>query len=1000
MKKLPFRNTSLPLETRLNDLISRLTLNEKIRLIPTRQAEIKRLGIKEFFVGAEGAHGFVDRKGQSTTFPQTIGLSSSWNRELLYKIGEIIGQEARSYFNKKKIHGLSLWFPTIDMEKDPRWGRNEESYGEDPYLTGELASQIIAGTQGNDPFYIKASCAPKHFFANNTEKNRVNYSASIDPRNLHEYYLQPFKRVFCNKNNASRPYSLMTSYNEVNGIPMMSNPILNDVVKNAWGFQGRGHFVTDGGDVIQNVTEHKYFNTHEESISDALKNGADSMTDNKDMIIEALAKAIETGLLTEEELDKHVKDILRIRFKFGHFDPEVMCPYDTIDDSYMMTKEANDLARISVQESIVMLKNENNILPIDAQKKPKIAVIGPLADKNYLDWYAGNPSYTISPLQGLIECYGKDSIIFENGNDVVSFSTEDDKPLILDNDGFLVPSVNKEEKAARFTRDNWGWGANTLFADSEFGGNNRYLNMATSMPANHQPSQKELEEFRHHTIPGRLNANAEHTREWFVMTLHNIIQVGESTKTNNTETQNVYIRTWNGTSVKQDQDGNLISYPSEIPDLFKMKIEKDGIQKAVEVAKQADVTLLFLGNNPNINAKEEVDRDTLELPPYQQRLLESVKAANPNTVLILVTGYPYSLENHTDNLPGILVSPHGMQEFGHGLADVISGRTSPSGRLPMTWYKNDKALKPMMEYDIISSNNTYQYFNDDVLYPFGHGLTYSSFEYSDLSITDLNGNKTETISKDNPIIISFNLKNTGKITAKEVSQLYISIKNSRVKRPLIQLKSFDKIELEPNQEKTISFTVEANELEIWDVTREQYCLENTTAILQIGSSSKDIKLKSEIKVDGETIPPRNLQKNTFAQNYDEYDGVFLHERKGTSIPAVFTYPWLNSFHNSYCKEAKNEYSQISFKDCEFTQEITHFTADISTQGKANIEILSNDKVILSQELPNTGDICAVPGDQLRPAWTIVTYPIQDIFKNSDITIRLYGKIGIHQFRFF
>ena len=218
-KKYPFNDSSLPLETRLADLMSRLTLEEKILLMPTEQSGVERLGIEPYMIGMEGAHGFVDREGKSTTFPQTIGLACTWDRELMHSIGRVIGTEARVYYNRAHRAGLSLWFPTIDLERDPRWGRTEEGYGEDPYLTGELASSIIMGTQGDDPFYVLASCAVKHFFANNTEKNRATGSNSIPPRCMYEYYLEPFRRVF----EKAKPFSLMTSYNAVNGIPMMRN---------------------------------------------------------------------------------------------------------------------------------------------------------------------------------------------------------------------------------------------------------------------------------------------------------------------------------------------------------------------------------------------------------------------------------------------------------------------------------------------------------------------------------------------------------------------------------------------------------------------------------------------------------------------------------------------------------------------------------------------------------------------------------------------------------
>jgi beta-glucosidase len=236
--KHPFQNTELPLKERVHDLISRLTLEEKAGFLSTRNQAVERLGIPEWAIGAEGAHGFVNREGNNTTFPQTIGLAAGWDRGLLRRIGEVSAVEARCYYkaNDRK-RGLAIWSPTIDLERDPRWGRTEEGYGEDPFLTSELSCEYIRGAQGDDPFYLRVSCGPKHFFANNNEINRGSCSCSIPPRLLHEYYLVPFKNAVQN----AGAVSLMTAYNEVNGIPMMLHPMLKEIVKNEWCLSVNSH---------------------------------------------------------------------------------------------------------------------------------------------------------------------------------------------------------------------------------------------------------------------------------------------------------------------------------------------------------------------------------------------------------------------------------------------------------------------------------------------------------------------------------------------------------------------------------------------------------------------------------------------------------------------------------------------------------------------------------------------------------------------------------------
>jgi len=387
----PFLNPGLPLKERIRDIISRLTIEEKIGFFPTRNQAVQRLGIPEWSIGAEGAHGFVNREGINTTFPQTIGLASGWDRELLFKIGQISAEEARCYWKANGGKGgLAIWSPTIDLERDPRWGRTEEGYGEDPFLTGELSYSYIRGAQGDDPFYLRVSCGPKHFFANNNEIDRGTCSCFIPPRLLHEYYLAPFKAAI----KKAGAVSLMTAYNEVNGIPMMLHPMLKETVKDEWGLEG--HIVTDGGDFTHTVTLHHYFETHGETFAAAVKNGADSMTDAPDEIIPAVREALDRKLIDEAELDEHLERILAIRFRLGLFDPPGRCPYDSVDESRAESagRAAAAVSFEAVKKSAVLLKNESAALPVKPDSvKGTIAVMGPLADELRLDWYAGRPAY-------------------------------------------------------------------------------------------------------------------------------------------------------------------------------------------------------------------------------------------------------------------------------------------------------------------------------------------------------------------------------------------------------------------------------------------------------------------------------------------------------------------------------------------------------------------------------------------------------------------------------
>jgi len=967
----PFNDPSLPLEERISDLLSRLTLEEKIAWVPTRQAAVKRLGINEYAIGGEGAHGFVDRQGPSTTFPQTQGLASSWDRKLLKRIGEVIGKEGRSWYNRQdRKGGLSLWFPTIDMEKDPRWGRTEEAYGEDPYLAGTLAAELIKGAQGNDPHYLQISCAPKHFFANNNEKDRTRCSCSIDPRNMREYYLESFRRAF----TEGKAASMMTAYNEVNGIPMMQHPTVRDIVKEEWGLKDRGHIVTDGGDFLQTVDHHRYFNQHSESIAAAFRNGVDTMTDNPEAIIEATRQALEQGLISQEDLDARLSQTLRIRFRYGQFDPPGTCPYDLLGEKDYMRPQYAELSREAVAKSAVLLKNDKDFLPLNPEKKQKILLTGPLADQNYPDWYTGVMAYHISLKQGLEQRFGKENIRYCDWRDRITLETADGRPLCLSPEDQTLITGSKGDKPAEFYLEDWGWGA-CLLIHCETG---LLLNEELPM-ADHQPSDEEIAEIKRNLT---FKANKPDAHNWFVTTLFSFIPQ---------EDDRVLIRSWNGPRLiakGENQPLKLSESPTPSPsEYFRIHWLKRGQEEVIRAAAEADICLTALGNHPLINGKEEMDRPDLQLPPPQQKLVEEIYRVQPQTAALLISSYPLACNWLNDNLPALLYASHGMQEMGHGLADVISGDRSPAGRLTMTWYKSIQDLPEMMDYDIIRSGNTYQYFQGEPLYPFGYGLSYSRFLYEDLKI-----NKN-SIKDGERLLVNFRLSNQGPNKADEIPQLYVRFGESRVKRPLKILKGYHRLTLQPGECQDVTFQLPAEELKIWDVTRERFCLEQGICEIGIGSSSEDIRLKEKIEVQGESIPPRLLNDWTWAENYDNYQNCYLHEKRGEDRAAVFS-------KEDY---ASSESAWIFFKEVDFTDGADTFEAVVSCNGAGQLLFFKENlqgEFLGSLDLPNSGEICAVPEKRMKPDWAYIKGKISALKGIQNICIQIKGQAAIHRFRIY
>lgn len=936
----PYLNTKLSLEERISDLISRMSIEEKIKLLPTHQEAIPRFNVNEYNVGGEASHGVVTKLGNATVFPQPIGLSSTWNESLLKEIGAVIGDEARIYYDiDGGKSGLTLWAPTIDMERDPRWGRTEEAYGEDPYLTGKLSSNLIKGMQGDHKFYLKLVPAPKHFYANNHEENRTTDSSSIDPRNKHEYYLKAFKPAFVE----GKAYSMMTAYNEINGTPCIVNKEVENIVKGEWSCDG--FIVCDGGDMSQTVELHKYYETHAETIAEGLKSGIDCFTDTAELVIDSAREALEKGLITEDHIDKAIRNIFKVRFRLGQFDPKDLNPYSNIPSSKLYSKEHNELALKAAKESLVLLKNENSFLPLNKDKLKKVAVIGPLSDVIYRDWYTGTHPYKITPLQGIKNLLNDKDIIHMPGYDEVTISLNaNNKTLSVNTEyqdkvGTFGSSNNTE---GIFELTDWGFGNYTLKSSK----NGKYLT----------------------TDDENIFASSPEVFGWFVKEIFKLSPCKDNS---------FNLRTWNDRYIVSNNDAmNSISVIDENPENsnseFTINTVSKGIDKAVKAAKACDVAIVFVGNNPLINGKEEIDRKDLILPPNQEELIKAVYEANPNTVVVILGSYPFAIKWVNDNIPAILYSAHGCQELGTAIASTLFGDYSPAGRLSMTWYKSVTDLPDIKDYDIIKGKRTYMYFDKEPLYAFGYGLSYSTFLYSDLEVDSTTFKPNDTAN------ITFNVKNTGDTISDEVVQLYIYAENSRVTRPLKELKNFKRINLNPGETENVILTLNIGDLSFWDVTKEKFVVEKGNYTLMIGSSSDDIRLKTHLFVEGDVIKSRDLSKITKAENYDDYNNVILHECK----------------EGDTCICDVKENSWICFKDVEFKYNHNYFecrTACESSNGYIDIVLDSIDGQSIGRiNVNNTGN---------PQNWSTQKASVASLSGIHDVYLKLSGHLKLSWFLF-
>ncbi|WP_405086326.1 glycoside hydrolase family 3 C-terminal domain-containing protein [Microbispora sp. NBC_01389] len=842
----PFRNPSLPLAQRVDDLLGRLTLDEKVSMLHQYAPAIDRLGVGMFKSGTEALHGVawstdIDNNGAvvtatGTVFPQALGLASTWDPALIKRVGSAVGDEARGFHAQNpRVWGLNLWAPVVNLLRDPRWGRNEEGYSEDPLLTGAISTAYGSGMEGDDPDHLKSAPTLKHYLANNNEINRDVTSSELPPRVKHEYDEAAFKPAI----SADAATGVMASYNLVNGRPNTVSPDLNDVVR-SW--TNRTLFnVSDAWAPNNLVQSEKYHATQAEADAALIRAGLDSLTvddTNGGPTVAAVKEALSKGLLTQADVDNAVRHQLSIRFRLGEFDP-YGGPYGKITKDVVNSPANQRLNRETAAKAMVLLKNSGGALPLKPGKK--VAVVGPLADVLYTDWYSGALPYKVTPLAGIRE--RAKAVSSSEGVDRIALKDVATGKYISApaTGGDLKESAATAGATEQFDAFDWGQGVLTLRSAA----NGKYVsraNWATLANTADQPSgwfvqeQFKLEQQTDGTFLLRY-AGYETSESWFG--------------------PNAY--------VKAEADGTLSLTTADQATHYAKEVVSRGVDDAVAKAKAADVAVVVVGSMPFINGREAHDRTDTNLAEGQEALVRAVKKANPNTVVVLQNSYPTTINWEQDNVPAILWTTHAGAETGHGLADVLYGDVNPAGRLTQTWYRSAGELPDILDYDIVKRDRTYLYYRGRPLYPFGYGLSYTSFAYQGL----------KAVPKGDAYEVSVKVTNTGSRAGDEVVQLYTHQHRSRVKQPVKQLRAFQRVPLAPGQTKTVTMTVKKADLALWDVTRNRWTVENATHDILVGSSSEAVRQRSTINVKGEDIPHRDLSTTTRAIDFDDYSGVHL-----------------------------------------------------------------------------------------------------------------------------
>ncbi len=838
-----FQNPSLSFEQRVDDLVSRLTLEEKVSQMLNSSPEIARLGIPAYDWWNETLHGVARTPFKTTVYPQAIGMAATFDKNSLFTMADYSALEGRAIYNKavelkrtnERYLGLTYWTPNINIFRDPRWGRGQETYGEDPYLTAVLGDAFVKGLQGDDPKYLKAAACAKHYAVHSgPESLRHTFDVDVTPYELWDTYLPAFRKLITESNVAG----VMCAYNAFRTQPCCASDILmNDILRKEWKFDG--YVTSDCWAIDDFFKNHKTHPDAESAAADAVFHGTD--IDCGTDAYKALVQAVKNGKISEKQIDISVKRLFMIRFRLGMFDPVSMVKYAQTPSSVLESKEHQLHALKMARQSIVLLKNEKNILPLNKNLK-KIVVLGPNADNaiSILGNYNGTPSKLTTVLQGIKEKVSPDTeVVYEKA---VNFTND---TLLVYKDlknqysyegkqGFKAEYYNNTTLSGQPAAVRTESEINNFWQEGEvviqnIKANHFSARYTTNFTADQDGSvtfELKADDGYRFIINGKEVVNAWQKNRW-----------GEKTFKMETKKNTVYkivLEYWQGEGKAEVslQAGNFV---------------KTNFADLIERHKNADAFIFAGGISPQLEGEEMPvdfpgfkggDRTSILLPDVQTKLLKALQSSGKPVVFAMMTGSAIAIPWEAENIPAILNIWYGGQSAGTAAADVIFGDYNPAGRLPVTFYKSDSDLPSFVDYKM--DNKTYRYFKGTPLFGFGYGLSYTSFKYSDL--------KTPVkIKKGQSVSISVKITNTGKTEGEEVAQLYLINQHTAIKTPLKSLKGFERFNLKPGENKTITFNLSPEDLSY--VTPEGSLKQYEGKIkISIGGSQPDEKLLTKSNV--------------------------------------------------------------------------------------------------------------------------------------------------------
>ncbi|MDR3688405.1 MAG: glycoside hydrolase family 3 C-terminal domain-containing protein [Fimbriimonas sp.] len=791
-----YRDPAQPLQKRVDDIVSRMTLEQKIGQMMHQAQAIPALGIPAYDWWNEALHG-IARPGNITVFPQVIGLGASFDTDLVHSMTVAISDEARARYNFEqsgKAHpwdqGLDFWTPNINIFRDPRWGRGQETYGEDPFLTGRMAVANITGMQGNDRKYLKAISTPKHYAVHSgPDPMRHRFNAIASKRDMFLTYLPAFEAAI----TEGHAWSIMSSYNRINGEPASGSPtLLQRILRDRWHFPG--YVVSDCGAIGDIVYGHHVVKTPEEAAALAVNTGCDLECGGT---YAALTKAVSLGLIKESTINRSVKRLMEARFRMGMFDPPAMVPWSRLKMSVVDSAAHRNLARRAAQESMVLLKNDGGVLPL-RRNLNTIAVIGPNADDkgvllgNYHGWNNG----IVTPLQGIRNAAGpKTKVVYAHGCGLTGLSDMAPIPASsLDIKGEYFNNQGLEGEPAKVRNDKsilFDWADNAPMAGIQHEHFSvRWTGTLTPPVTGIYTIGITNDDGMRVSLDGKTLLDDWRDGPARTTTAEIALNAGQTYKLRvefyNNTLEAVAKLTW--------------SVPGNAP-----------FTEALNAAKSADAIVMCMGISTG-QEEEEHDRTDIGLPRVQQELIKAVTALHKPVVLVLINGGPISDVWSKEHVPAILDAWYPGEEGGNALADVLFGKVSPAGKLPVTIVRSMADLPSFTDYKM-ASGFTYRYMKKKPLYPFGYGLSYTTFNYGSVKAS-------RTLATGQPLVASAKVTNTGKVASDEVVELYVKHLKPSLAMPNVELKAFKRIHLKPGETKRVQLAVRPQDLGV--------CHEDTT----------------------------------------------------------------------------------------------------------------------------------------------------------------------------